>query len=96
MEDAQGNNKLLLFRLMNAIGYQQEIAAPLAVSYLTGYGDVYRSHSYTAIYWSAFARELKAIFPYLQNLHPGPGFLEQHVDDTNNVSDFFLFFCFMF
>ena len=92
VEGAQGDNKLLLFRLMNAISYQQEIAAPLAVSYLMGYGDVYRSHSYTAIYWSAFARELKTIFPNLQKVHREG--VEEHVDSeaqqsfVDNVSSF--------
>jgi len=37
--------KLLLFRLMNVISYQQEIAAPLTVSYLMGYGVLAFCHS---------------------------------------------------
>lgn len=87
VEGTQGDNKLLLYRLMNAISFQQEIAAPLAVSYLMGYGDVYRSHSYTAIYWSAFARELKAIFVYLQYSHASGASVGSQVDIQDGCAE---------
>lgn len=63
MEDVQSQHKLLLLRLMNAATYEQEIAAPMAVAYLMGNGDVYWSHTYTPIYWSAFAHQLRLLFP---------------------------------
>ncbi len=62
IEGAQSHHQLLLLRLMNAASFQQEISAPLAVAYLMGYGDVYRSHIYSPIYWSGFVRHLTSSF----------------------------------
>lgn len=60
--DLRESQRLLLFRLVNNINREQEIAGPMVMSYLMGWGDVYRSHKYTPIYWSSFSRELTTAF----------------------------------
>ena len=62
VERAQSHHQLLLLWLMNAATFQQEISAPLAVSYVMGYGDIYQSHIYSPIYWTGFAHILSSIF----------------------------------
>ncbi|KAM6489327.1 hypothetical protein JOM56_014470, partial [Amanita muscaria] len=65
LHDLRENQRLLLFRLVHAINREQELSAPMVMSYLMGWGDVYRSHSYAAIYWSSFVRSLLQTFPEL-------------------------------
>jgi hypothetical protein len=60
-KDLRENQRLLLFRVMDGINREQEIAAPMVMSYLTGDGDVYRSHTYSMIHWSSFVRDLKLV-----------------------------------
>ncbi|KAJ8590526.1 hypothetical protein M405DRAFT_700228, partial [Rhizopogon salebrosus TDB-379] len=55
--------RLLLFRVMNAINREQELSAPMVISYLMGWGDTYRSHHYSPIYWSSFVNALRAEHP---------------------------------
>jgi hypothetical protein len=62
-------HRVLLFRLANALNREQELAAPLVVSYLMGWGDVFRSHSYSPIYWSSFVRQLKKVNGDLSSGH---------------------------
>ncbi|KAJ3970273.1 hypothetical protein EV361DRAFT_777132, partial [Lentinula raphanica] len=57
--------KLLLFRVLTALNREQEIAAPLVISYLMGWSDHTCSHTYTAIYWDAFRRALNRANPEL-------------------------------
>jgi hypothetical protein len=57
--------RLLMFRLVNAINREQEIGAPMVMSYLMGWGDVYRSHTYSVIYWGCFQRILFLLYPSL-------------------------------
>jgi hypothetical protein len=59
------NGRLLIFRLAHALNREQELAAPMVISYLMGWGDVYRSHTYTSIYWTSFGWELLKAFPDL-------------------------------
>jgi hypothetical protein len=59
------NSRLLIFRLVHAINRYQELAAPMVISYLMGWGDVYRSHTYSNIYWTSFVAEILRVFPYL-------------------------------
>lgn len=66
LEDVRENGRLLLFRLLNQINRQQEIAAPMVMSYLMGWGDTFCSHTYTPLYWSRFARALFTTFPALK------------------------------
>lgn len=65
--------RLLLFRVVHAINREQELAAPMVISYLMGWGDVKRSHHYVPVYWSSFARAIQHAFPSLrgqENTHP--------------------------
>ena len=59
------NARLLVFRSAHALNQEQELAAPMVISYLMGWGDVYRSHTYCPIYWSSFALEILQAFPNL-------------------------------
>ena len=59
-------HRLLLFCLVHTINREQELAVPMVMSYLMGWGDVYRSHHYTAIYWSLFVSKLLRAYPDLQ------------------------------
>lgn len=62
--------RLLLFRLVHCINREQELAAPMVMSYLMGWGDVYCSHTYSPIYWSSFLNALFTVFPeFLQTPH---------------------------
>ncbi len=55
--------RLLIFRLVHSINREQELSAPMVISYLMSWGDVYRSHQYTAVYWSSFVSALSKAFP---------------------------------
>ena len=57
----QEKHRLLLFRLSHAINREQEIAGPLVMSYLMGWGDTYKSHNYQTLYWGSFVKELKTL-----------------------------------
>jgi hypothetical protein len=62
--------RLLLFHLVHCINREQELAAPMVMSYLMGWGDTYCSHHYTPIYWSSFVSSLLEAFPELTKSHP--------------------------
>ncbi|EMD31577.1 hypothetical protein CERSUDRAFT_78030 [Gelatoporia subvermispora B] len=65
-ETLRDNQRLLLFRLVHTLNREQELAAPMVVSYLMGWGDVYRSHHYSVVYWSSFVKALCRTFPELR------------------------------
>jgi hypothetical protein len=65
VESIRNNQRLLLFRLVHAINREQELAAPMVMSYLMGWGDTFKSHTYSPIYWSSFLKELEKVFPDL-------------------------------
>jgi hypothetical protein len=62
------SSRMLIFRLVHAINREQEIAAPMVMSYLMGWGDVYHSHTYSPIYWTSFVTELLKTFPSLKDI----------------------------
>ncbi|GJE99317.1 hypothetical protein PsYK624_155710 [Phanerochaete sordida] len=66
-QDLRRSQSLLLSRLVNTINREQEIAAPMVMSYLMGWGDVYRSHAYVPIYWSSFNRAIWKAFTALES-----------------------------
>jgi hypothetical protein len=68
VDDLRNMQRLLLFRLVNTINKEQELGAPMVMSYLMGWGDTYRSHHYTPIYWSSFVGALFRAFPALKKL----------------------------
>jgi len=66
VDDIRDQHRLLLFHLMHTINREQELAAPMVMSYLMGWGEVFRSHTYTPIYWSSVVGALCRIFPELR------------------------------
>ena len=66
VHDLQERQRLLLFRLVNAVNREQELAAPMVVSYLMGWGDVKVSHYYVPLYWTSFMGHLCQTFPDLR------------------------------
>lgn len=77
---------LLIFRIVHAMNREQELAGPMVVSYLMGWGDVIHSHHYTNIYWSTFTRTLHRAFPQFRLQSDG---LERVNDPSgsHNTSD---------
>ena len=65
VETLRDQQRLLLFRLVHAINREQELAAPMVMSYLMGWGDTYRSHHYSPIYWASFVGQLLRVHPQL-------------------------------
>ncbi|OCH93889.1 hypothetical protein OBBRIDRAFT_723907 [Obba rivulosa] len=65
-ESLRDHQRLLLFRLVHTLNREQELAAPMVISYLMGWGDVYRSHHYSVVYWSSFLKALYKAFPELR------------------------------
>jgi hypothetical protein len=63
IDSIRDQQRLLLFRLVHSINREQELAAPMVISYLMGWGDVYRSHTYSPIYWGSFVGTLCVTFP---------------------------------
>lgn len=66
--DVREQGRLLLIRCANAINHQQELSALQVISYLMGWGDVYRSHNYVPFYWFAVASALKRTFRELRRV----------------------------
>jgi hypothetical protein len=56
--DIRKRHQLLINRLMNALLKEQELACVMVIAYLMGWGDVFKSHHYTPLYWSTFVRHL--------------------------------------
>lgn len=56
----------LILRAVNVLNREQEVPAPLVVTYLMGWGDVYRSHQYAIIYWGSFISYIYRVFPGLK------------------------------
>ena len=71
IQELRDQQRLLLFRMAHAINQQQELAAPMVLSYIMGWGDVIRSHHYSTIFWSTFERALHRCFPSLRRGNEG-------------------------
>ena len=65
IDDIRDVQRLLLFRLVHAINREQELAAPMVISYLMGWGDTYRTHHYSPIFCSSFLAALLKAHPRL-------------------------------
>lgn len=65
VDSIRDQQRLLLFRLVHSINREQELAGPMVISYLMGWGDVFRSHTYSPIFWGTFTSVLYATFPGL-------------------------------
>jgi hypothetical protein len=57
--------KLLIFRVTQAIHHEQELAGPMILTLLMKLGDVFRSHTYSTVFWSSFLYHLMKAFPSL-------------------------------
>ncbi|TFY81855.1 hypothetical protein EWM64_g2158 [Hericium alpestre] len=60
------DQRKLLIRVLQRINREQELAAVMVISYLMGWGDTFKSHHYTAIFWSSFVGALLKAFPNLK------------------------------
>lgn len=65
--DARTNHRLLLSRCLTTLNREQELSGPQVISYLMGWGDSFRSHNYTPIFWSSFVSALKRACPELRS-----------------------------
>ncbi|KAA1476553.1 hypothetical protein DENSPDRAFT_785185 [Dentipellis sp. KUC8613] len=65
LDTIREDQQKMLFRLVHAINREQELAAPMVISYLMGWGDTYCSHRYTPIYFTSFMGSLLKVFPSL-------------------------------
>ena len=57
-QSIQNASCLLVYRCIEALNREQEIAAPMVMSYLMGWGDVYQSHNFVPVYWTSFIFKL--------------------------------------
>lgn len=62
----QDAGRLMVYRCLDAMNREQEVAAPMVVSYLMGFGDLYKSHAFDPIYWTRFVLHLYDNFPSLR------------------------------
>ncbi|KAJ3559079.1 hypothetical protein NM688_g560 [Phlebia brevispora] len=65
IENVREQQRLMLFRLTQAMSLHQVLAEPMVMSLVMGWSDVKRSHRYTPLFWSAFTSSLVACFPDL-------------------------------
>jgi hypothetical protein len=66
LDNIRDDQRLMIFRLVNAVNREQELAQTMVISYLMGWGDHYSSHHYSPIYWTSFVHALLMIFPELR------------------------------
>lgn len=65
-DSIEHDEELLLFRLLHTINSSQSIAAQMVVSLLMGWGDTWKTHTYTKIFWTSFLGHLFQAFPELR------------------------------
>ncbi|GLB44644.1 putative G-quadruplex DNA unwinding [Lyophyllum shimeji] len=88
VDELRDSQRLLIFRLVHAINREQELAAPMVMSYLMGWGDTYRSHHYTPIYWSSFVGRLLKTFPELDRAkQPNPKLSQSGSDPSTEDAE---------
>lgn len=63
LTDIREKNRLLLFRFFQSINRESELSGPQVISYLMGWGDVFRSHHYVPLYWSSLSAYLSKVYP---------------------------------
>lgn len=64
-KDLKTINQKLITRCSNSLNRYREFSAPEIMTYIMGWGDVYESHQYVAIFWDPIERALKQVFPEL-------------------------------
>ncbi|CAK5283390.1 unnamed protein product [Mycena citricolor] len=82
IKDLRDRQRLLLFWLVHAINWEQELGAPMVISYLMGWGDCYKLHNYVPIYWTSFAATLRKAFP---SLHQHKGLTDAFAEPTREL-----------
>lgn len=66
LDDIREQNKMLLFRCLQALNREMEYSAPQVISHMMGWGDSFASHKYSPIYWSSFEAAIVKSFPQLK------------------------------
>ena len=61
-EDIHDQQWKLIFHLVHAVNREQELSAPMVISYLMGWKDCYHSHWYAPIYWTSFVTAMFEAF----------------------------------
>ena len=62
----QEHARHLLIQCMNTLACEQEIAGPLVVTYLMGWGDIFQSHHFVPMYWKEIEVAVLAADPTLR------------------------------
>ncbi|EMD31208.1 hypothetical protein CERSUDRAFT_78293 [Gelatoporia subvermispora B] len=86
LDSLQDNQRLLLFWLVHTINREQELSAPMVISYLMGWGDIYRSHRYSVVYWSSFVTSILKQFPELRRANSSSQSASNGQVDDNSTS----------
>ncbi|THH18968.1 hypothetical protein EW146_g2114 [Bondarzewia mesenterica] len=60
------DQRKMIFRVVQTINHQQELAAPMVISYLMGWDDTYKSHQYSTIFVSSILGAILHEFPNLK------------------------------
>ncbi|KAB5588280.1 Vacuolar membrane-associated protein IML1 [Ceratobasidium theobromae] len=87
IEDMRNRSRLLLFRCLHSLNRQMEQSGQQVMSYLLGYGDTFRSHTYVPLYWAAVAGEIFRTWPNLKKSNTRRLTKENPPSDPNNDTD---------
>ena len=60
--DSQTSTRMLMTKMINALGAKMEMGSPMAAMYLLGNPDHYTSHTFTDVYWRNYVREARSIW----------------------------------
>lgn len=66
VEEMRERNRYLLYRCLHALNREAEIAGPLVICYLMGWGDTFTTHHYVPIYWASVEGMMRQTFPELR------------------------------
>lgn len=69
MDNLLERQRLLIFRLVHTINREQELAAPMVMSYLMGWDDNLLTHNFSSIYWGGFISSLLSAHAELRSMH---------------------------
>lgn len=65
-ESLRDKQRRVLITLMSTCNREQELAGPMIISLLMGWGDKYCSHKFTPVFWTSFMNKLLVTFPSLK------------------------------
>lgn len=66
VDDWRERNHKLLLRCVLGLNREAEMAGPLVICHLMGWGETFTSHHYVPIYWSSVEGLMKRTFPELR------------------------------